>query len=373
MQAYLILAHGDFSILEKTLKILDDEQNHFYIHIDKKVKNFDPSIFENAVTRSKVFFVKRYNIQWGSYTMVKAEMCLFKEAFHNGDYELFHLISGVDFPIKSKEEIFTFFAKNTGKEFIDLLGKNELEKLDDRTYRFSYYHFFNNIGVNKRGIGRMNKICLKIQKTLGVDRYKGSFPYSFGSQWASLTKKAVGILLENEKFIKKHFGNSHCPDELYKQTVLMDKGLDFYEVDGKKSNARLIVWESGDRAPHPHTFTMEDETELLSSKNLFARKFSTKTDEQIIDFLVQRATEYTRYTLLLSDIFTDLDAFEHALKQSFPKGSLPETKNSLVDMVKELRSHDSMDLFMKNLQKEEGMEFSEDMEKRLVQFLKQIS
>ena len=39
--AYLIIAHVDFSILEKTIKLLDDENNDFYIHIDKKVKNFD--------------------------------------------------------------------------------------------------------------------------------------------------------------------------------------------------------------------------------------------------------------------------------------------------------------------------------------------
>ena len=39
--AYLIIAHNNFEILEKTLKILDDEKNDFYIHVDKKVKNFD--------------------------------------------------------------------------------------------------------------------------------------------------------------------------------------------------------------------------------------------------------------------------------------------------------------------------------------------
>ena len=39
--AYLIMAHNNFGILEKLLMLLDDQRNDIYIHIDKKVKDFD--------------------------------------------------------------------------------------------------------------------------------------------------------------------------------------------------------------------------------------------------------------------------------------------------------------------------------------------
>ena len=44
---YLIIAHNNFYILEKLLLLLDDERNDIYIHIDKKVNNFDFDYFEN--------------------------------------------------------------------------------------------------------------------------------------------------------------------------------------------------------------------------------------------------------------------------------------------------------------------------------------
>ena len=43
--AYLIMSHNDFYILEKLLRLLDDRRNDIYVHIDKKVKNFDFKYF----------------------------------------------------------------------------------------------------------------------------------------------------------------------------------------------------------------------------------------------------------------------------------------------------------------------------------------
>ena len=39
--AYLIIAHNNFYILEKLIKLIDDKRNDIYIHIDKKIRNFD--------------------------------------------------------------------------------------------------------------------------------------------------------------------------------------------------------------------------------------------------------------------------------------------------------------------------------------------
>ena len=39
--AYLIMTHGNFEILKLQLEMLDDSRNDIYIHVDKKVKNFD--------------------------------------------------------------------------------------------------------------------------------------------------------------------------------------------------------------------------------------------------------------------------------------------------------------------------------------------
>ncbi|RRK09135.1 glycosyl transferase, partial [Lactiplantibacillus garii] len=37
--AYLITAHHQFTLLCRLIKMIDDERNDIYIHIDKKAKN----------------------------------------------------------------------------------------------------------------------------------------------------------------------------------------------------------------------------------------------------------------------------------------------------------------------------------------------
>ena len=46
--AYLIMAHGNFELLEKLLRQIDDPRNDIYIHIDKKVAHFDFYYFDKV-------------------------------------------------------------------------------------------------------------------------------------------------------------------------------------------------------------------------------------------------------------------------------------------------------------------------------------
>lgn len=48
--AYLIIAHTRFDQVEKLLKLLDDERNDLYIHIDQKVSDAVDIFQKNAET-----------------------------------------------------------------------------------------------------------------------------------------------------------------------------------------------------------------------------------------------------------------------------------------------------------------------------------
>lgn len=99
--AYLIIAHNEYEILKKLIKVLDDERNDIYIHIDKKSKSFKKLKTELVSCYSNIFFTKRINVTWGGDSQIKCELLLLEEAFKIG-YEYYHLISGVDFPNKPK-------------------------------------------------------------------------------------------------------------------------------------------------------------------------------------------------------------------------------------------------------------------------------
>ena len=118
--AYLIMAHDNFYILEKLIQLIDYDLNDIYIHIDKKAKNFNFNYFRNLVNKSNIYFVKRFNVRWGGYSIVEAELELLNKAI-KGEYEYYHIISGVDLPLKSQEYIHKFFNANRGKEFIIFL------------------------------------------------------------------------------------------------------------------------------------------------------------------------------------------------------------------------------------------------------------
>ncbi|MFR5273304.1 beta-1,6-N-acetylglucosaminyltransferase [Intestinibacter bartlettii] len=277
--AYLIIAHNNFYILEKLLLLLDDERNDIYIHIDKKVNNFDFNYFENICKKSNIKFIKRIKVYWGGYTQVQCELNLLKEAVSN-DYEYYHLLSGVDLPIKSQDYIHEFFEKNKGKEFIRFMKTgwdyNRVAKIHllnnycKTENRFKYYMYI-----------IANKLISKTINKGNYDYTKKFKKYKFmkGDNWFSITNKCAKYICENEGKIKKMFKYATCPDEHFIHTILYNSR--FKEKLSYDTCLREIDWNRGT----PYTYKIDDYKLLISSQNLFARKFDYKIDKNIIDMI----------------------------------------------------------------------------------------
>lgn len=289
MHAYLIMAHNEFDILEKCLLMLDDYENDFYIHIDKKVKKFDFDYYRNLLKFSNIYFIKRRNIQWGSFNIIRTEMDLFKAAYSK-KYDVYHLISGSDLPIVNKKQIKRYFDNYPNTEFINIVKGNDLMKMNDRVVRFKYYHLFSNFGINKKGIRKLDNFLIKIQKKLRIDRFKNNYEFAFGSEWGSFSNEGVNALIKNEKFIYKNYRYTLCCDEIYKQTVLLKENLNIY--CGQISNKRLIFWGENDDSLHPSIITMKNYEQIINSDCLFARKFSSRVDEQIVNSLFNQIMKH---------------------------------------------------------------------------------
>ena len=100
----------------------------------------------------------------------------------------------------------------------------------------------------------------------------------------SLTDSAVRYLLSKESFVRRRFRFTCCPDEIFAQTVLMNspfKDKRYNPVKNENSSLRLIDWKRG----APYVWTNDDKEQIMSSDDLFARKFSTAKDKQIIDYI----------------------------------------------------------------------------------------
>lgn len=288
--AYLIMAHNKFDMLCHLLKLLDDERNDIYLHIDLKAKDVPYEEIKKSVNLSKLTIVKRIDVIWGSFTQIECEMELIRSATNNGEYQYLHLLSGLDLPIKSQDEIHNFFDEYNGKEFLDI----EIEDNDRHTRaRCRYYWLFQkyNARHSKKTIfNLLEGISVRIQRTLKLSRISDEIEIKKGANWFSITGSFAKYMASLDEKIKKHFKYTFCADEVFMQTILYNSNFRknlFISTDGDPVNRRLIDWKRG----NPYVFRKEDIDMIESSHCLFARKFDNEIDSEIIseiDELIER-------------------------------------------------------------------------------------
>lgn len=269
--AYLIIAHNNFEILERQLKMLDSSYNDIYIHIDKKVKSFDFEYFIYLCKHSSVYFTKkRYNVRWGHQTQVLTEMLLFSSAYKNDKYSYYHLLSGVDLPLKSADEIYHYFD-NKAKSYLyvsPVTTVYDLQRISRYRLKLKNEKLLNifNILQDKFKINRVKNVVVKK-----------------GYNWCSLTQNAVAMLLKHKNQIFKMTFLSSCADEVYKQTVLCRYLPDeiYYDKDGNTDDLRYVDWS--EKKENPKILELSDFDRIINSLKLFARKFDFEKSQILID------------------------------------------------------------------------------------------
>lgn len=264
--AYLIISHSSYDILCKLICALDDSRNDIYIHIDKKA-NFDGTTLHSEKSRL-IILSNRLDARWGDYSLVKVELMLFEGAYNNGPYGYYHLISGVDFPLKSQNFIHNFCDMNQGYEFIGFAksSPNEIK------WRSQHYFPFSRSFKSKNILIRLiRSATARFQSFFNYSR--SSLVIKKGCQWCSVTNELVKYILDNEKLVYKMFNHTYCPDEMFVQTLCWNSKFKdrIYDINDEFNGCkRFIIWKDG-------VLKMLDDVSpdtLLNSDKLFGRKFS---------------------------------------------------------------------------------------------------
>lgn len=289
MHAFLIIAHNNFPILERLLLLLDHSQNDIYLHIDIKC-HFDYTYYTNLVKKSNLMYVERINVKWGDISLVECEYILFEAALKKGGYSYYHLLSGVDLPIKKMTHIHRFFKKNYGAEFISFV--NDEAWSHNRVKHIWFTRALRTSNPIIKIINRIIYISLKLLMQISkYDRIKNSLGIlKKGDEWVSLTESAVSLIVSKKQVILNKFKYSIYADEVYKQTLLYNspfkqKIYSFNDIDLLGNSLREIDWNRGT----PYVYRLEDLSVLLESTCLFARKFDHKNLDlvsQLYDYLI---------------------------------------------------------------------------------------
>lgn len=281
-QAILIIAHNNIWTLKKMIEILDSQYFDIFIHIDKKSTIDFSKELAGFCKKSKLYIYKEIDTKWADYSLVETELFLLQKSIKNGPYDYYHLLSGVDFPLKSAKEIYLFFDKNHGKEFVHFQN-NKIEASSLK--RLKYYYAF--IKYNRKSIMLriFEKISIMLQKLTFVNRIRNSkLEFKVGSQWFSITNDFANYLLRQKELIEHTFKHTFAPDELFVQTILYNsKYINnlYYKTfdDNYDACMRVIDWKRG----NPYTFTKDDYHMLIESNRMFARKFDENQDCEIIE------------------------------------------------------------------------------------------
>lgn len=272
--AHLILTYTDPLQTERMIRRLWHPDTDFYIHVDKKI-DITEHLFLDEI--KNVYFIQnRVEVRWAGYNTIIATFSCIKEIEATGrKYDYINFLSGQDYPIKSVREIYAFLGINYGKQFIEAI---DIEKeVQEDLPKFNRYHLAN---YNFRGKYRLESV---INTLLAPRKIPHDLTIYGKSMFWTLTQDAANFVVNtvegNQKLHDFFFYSWGC-DEFVFQTVLMNS---HYKNSVVNNHCRYLDWSSG--GSHPKTLCAEDFEKLKQSKHLFARKFKTSHDTEILDLI----------------------------------------------------------------------------------------
>lgn len=275
--AYCIIAHNEIEVLKLLIELIDDKRNDIFLLIDSKVKS--KQYYTLKTKYSKLIYTKQLDIRWGDISLIKAEILLLESACKQNKYDYYHLLSGVDVPIKNQNFIHDFFNANKGKEFIGFAkGSNNEKDISERTQS---YHFYTRYYKSKNRLVRtffyyLRNFSLNLQHAIGFKR-KYPFILKKGCNWMSISHDLALYLISKKHFMLKEFKYVPCVDEIFIQSIVWNSKFkdSIYDIEDEYNSCmREIDWKRG--MPYIWGQGDDDIKRLINSNKLFARKFSYK-------------------------------------------------------------------------------------------------
>lgn len=275
MIAYFILIHRFPEQFKRMFRAIFEPGNYYLIHVDKSsgaALRQDIDDFLRPYQNSEM--LPSRSAVWGGYSLVDAELRGMRRLLDMGaNWTHFINISGQDFPLKAQSYIRDFVAANPGRQFIRAVDQKHARP--DTMNRLS--HFFVELA------GRVFRTRIPRRAQTRVTPY-------IGTQW-KLVDRAFCEFVSHSPLIKRFraiYRYSLIADEGFFQTVMMNT-----VGHGRVMNddLRCIDWvPDGPIKLRPRTFLLSDALRLTLSPDLFARKFDSGEDGQILSLLEHHLT-----------------------------------------------------------------------------------
>lgn len=297
---YLILAHKNPLQLGRMIERLDDGASKFFIHLDAKTP-IEP--FTACLEGAHIRFIEpRERCVWGDFSIVRATIHLMEAA--SKEQGIFILMSGQDYPIQSQGYINAFLESNKGFDFIEIEPLEEKWKPKMVKDKLEHYHILHS---EERGHsncyapfahcsvfqklrtlthllkGRLSRKNFRLLCSLPKRVAPFERQYAGSQFWAFSERTFYAVLhyiREHKAALEGYYKYTSSPDEIYFHSVLMDLVAKDSTIKLKEQITYVNYFRKN------NVFITEDFDKLTSAKGkLFARKFDTEVDTEILDKL----------------------------------------------------------------------------------------
>lgn len=280
--AHLIMVHKNPNQLIRLIKRLQHPNADIYIHVDTKS---DIEDFKHVLTLNHASFINnRVNCNWGGNSLLIGITTALNEVLsYNKGYGFINLISAQDYPLRSSEELYQYFKKNIGNNFISYEPADSIWWKKARG-RYEKYHFTDLNFPGKYFVERIANKFLPTRKfPMPVELYGGC-----KSTWWTITEECAKHITEQlrhnhklQNFIKYCWGT----DEFVLTTLIMNSP---FANKTNEDNMRYIDWS--EKNAHPKLLDNNDFDAIKNSEMLFARKF--EMDEPVLDRIDKELLNY---------------------------------------------------------------------------------
>lgn len=299
--AILLLAHKNEDQLRRLISALRHENVDIFVHLDKK-----SPISQDALQDLNVTFTQnRVDVGLFEFSMVEAEKELIRTAKSCGKYDYFILLSGQCYPLVTVDALYEALKVQYPKPLIEIVAPTEsnyvgrnfrhvtaMKRFKQRTYAYLKKNFsYRTYRLLRYFPGGLTWAASGIKEWFVTAPKKrldglGILPYC-GSQWWILPDSVidrVDAFFDNEAFCKI-VSDCFSSDETFFQTAIMTQPEKNGIVTDGNGNYMEGKWFFVFQDGHPVLLGKENYQQIVDSGMLFARKFDTEFDGEILDLL----------------------------------------------------------------------------------------
>lgn len=296
--ACIVQAHKEPEQLALLLSVLRHPDLRLYVHVDRQAQwtSFEDALSQRPI--GDVNWLRRRRSRWGGAELVDVSLDGLEHGLADR-CDHFVLISGQDLPIQPIGRIVDFFESRGDVSYLQAWHVSESGHQFHGRERSSFYAF-NVLGRREMCIprgedtsrlgfkGRLLNSALRVRAAFEPERRYPSYadPY-MGSAWWNLSRPAARYVLD---FVAEHpdyrrfHEHTWIPDEMFFHSILC--GTDFAATNEVRSDdLRFLKFGSG---WHPKILRTKHLAEILASGDLFARKFDSAIDADVITEIAHR-------------------------------------------------------------------------------------